>query len=183
MKYISILRGINVGGHNKIMMADLKCLYKKLGFGNIVTYIQSGNVIFDCLDDNHAPKQIIQSIEKAILNQYGFSISVILRTYEQLNNAQLNNPFGEFDLAIDGSKYFLTLLSEEPSTQNCELLMYKVKDLPEQIQLDGTHIYTCYPNGAGRSKLTNNLMENKLKVNATSRNWKTVIKLLDLSKD
>ncbi len=179
MKYISILRGINVGGHKKILMADLKNLYAQLGFTNVISYIQSGNVVFDSniTDVN----QIITSIEKAITTRYGFDVPVIIRTHAEIKNACDNTPFGEIDLKADGSKYFLTLISDLPTKENIEILMNYVNQ-PERLQIEGKNIYIFYPNGAGRTKLTNGLIENKLKVKATSRNWKTVVKLIELSK-
>lgn len=180
MKYISILRGINVGGHKKILMADLKILYKNLGFTDVVSYIQSGNVIFESDESN--TQLITGSIEQAISKQYGFEVPVIIRTYDEINTAFENSPFGKFDLKTEGSKYFLTLLSDVPTKDNCEILMDYVKS-PEQLIISGNHIYIHYPNGAGRTKLTNSFIENKLKVVATSRNWKTVVKLLELSKN
>lgn len=178
MKYISILRGINVGGHRKILMADLKNLYENLGFTQIVSYIQSGNVIFE--SDSGDTNQISSSIENAISKVYGFAVPVIIRTHVEIKKAYEDMPFGQIDLKAEGSKYFLTLLSKQPTKENCEVLMGYVKT-PEKLSIDGTHIYTYYSNGAGRSKLTNALMENKLKVRATSRNWKTVVKLIELS--
>jgi len=154
----------------------LKDLYKKLGFTQVVTYIKSGNVIFDC-DNTY---QIINSIEQAIEKHYGFEVPVIIRTHDELNSAFKNSPFRDFDIKTEGSKYFLTLLSDVPSKDNCEILMDYVKS-PEQLIISGNHVYIHYPNGAGRTKLTNPFIENKLKVSATSRNWKTVAKLLELS--
>ena len=91
-KYISILRGINVGGKRKILMSDLKELYQSLGFEDIQTYIQSGNVIFNsALDKN----EISIQIEKAVFEKYGFEVPVIIRTKEELQKIQSSNPFVE----------------------------------------------------------------------------------------
>jgi uncharacterized protein (DUF1697 family) len=139
MKFISLLRGINIGGHKKILMADLKDLYKKLGFTQIVSFIQSGNVIFDC--ENVERGKIRKSIEQAITKQYGFDVPVIIRTYDEIKKAYDTVPFDNIDLASEGSKYFLTLLNEKPSEQNCELLMRYVKS-PEQMLLEDLHIDT-----------------------------------------
>ena len=180
MKYISILRGINVGGHKKILMADLKNLYAQLGFTNVISYIQSGNVVFD--SNISDVNQIITSIEKAITTRYGFDVPVIIRTHAEIKKVFENSPFEEIDLKTEGSKYFLTMLSDLPSNENIETLLGFVKP-PESLQITGNNIYIHYPNGAGRKKLTNALIENKLKVKVTSRNWKTVVKLIELSKD
>jgi len=178
MKYISVLRGINVGGHKKILMADLKDLYAKLGFSDVVSYIQSGNVVFESSEKD--VDQLKISIENAISSRYGFDVPVIIRTHSEIKAAVESHPFGEFDLKTDGSKYFLTLLSEVPHKDKCNALLTLVKS-PEKLVIVGKHIYIHYPNGAGRTKLTNTLIENKLNVSATARNWKTVMKLIELS--
>jgi len=107
-------------------------------------------------------------------------VPVIIRIHSEIKAAVEHHPFGEFDLKTDGSKYFLTLLSEVPNKDKCNALLALVK-APEKLVIDGMHLYIHYPNGAGRTKLTNTLIEKKLNVNATARNWKTMMKLIELS--
>ena len=178
MKDISILRGINVSGQKKIKMADLKCLYENLGFTNVVTYIQSGNVIFD--SEISAKKTLKQLIEKQISLEYGFDVPVIIRTHLDFKQIIADCPFGEFNLFEDGTKVLLTLLADTPKAENIARLMTYVK-APEQLTVKDQHVYLHCPNGYGRSKLSNVFIENKLKVQATTRNWKTVHKLFELS--
>jgi len=178
MKYISILRGINVSGQKKIKMADLKMLFENQGFSAVVTYIQSGNVVFASeISDKVTLKG---KIEKMIASQYGFDVPVIIRTHLVFKRTIADCPFGEVDLIENGTKVLLTLLAESPTTENIAKLMTYVK-APEQLIVKGKHVYLFCPNGYGRSKLSNVFIENKLKVQATTRNWKTVLKLFELS--
>ncbi len=113
MKYISILRGINVSGQKKIKMGDLKSLYESQGFQNVVTYIQSGNVIFDATVINRA--DLKARIEAAIEAKYKFHVPVELRTHSEIKNIIKNSPFGSVDLVEDGTKVLVTFLSSKPS--------------------------------------------------------------------
>jgi uncharacterized protein (DUF1697 family) len=177
-KYISLLRGINVSGHKLIKMADLRGLYQDLGFENVVSYIQSGNVIFDA--PAGSPASIRSAIQAAILQRYEFSVPVAIRTPDQLGKFIKQCPFGEIDLQADGTKYNLSFFTKKPSASAIKHLQEFVNP-PEQIIVMGSEAYLHYPNGCARSKLTNKLIEGKLKVEATARNWKTVHRLYELS--
>lgn len=178
MKYISLLRGINVSGQKKIKMTDLKYLYERLGFQDVATYIQSGNVIFKA--ENHT--DLNQRIEKAIQKQYSFHVPVEIRTSREMSSIIKNCPFGSRNSDEDGTKILITFLSAEPSQENLATLRPHVID-PEKLLLKGKEIYLYCPNGYGKSKLSNTFLEQKLKVGATTRNWKTVNKLHELSMD
>ncbi len=178
-RYISILRGINVGGHKKILMADLKKLYTNLGFENVVSYIQSGNVIFDSsINTSDDLKQMIQEI---ITSNYSFEVPVIIRTVKDLETVIKEDPFIEIDKTENGSKLHVAFLSETPEVQALQNLIDFIKESEECVLIDN-HLYIWYPNGAGRSKLTTQVIERKLDVQATLRNWKTALKMLELSK-
>jgi len=178
MKYISILRGINVSGQKKIKMADLQLLFESLGFENVVTYIQSGNVIFDSTAKNNIDLRLI--IEKAIKKKYKFHVPVIIRTKTEFEKVIKNLPFNSIDLERDGTIVLVTFLAEKPSkVKQTEILQY-VKS-PEKLVLNNKEVYLYCPNGYGKSKLSNNFIGNKLCVEATTRNWKSVHKLVELS--
>ncbi|WP_107038648.1 DUF1697 domain-containing protein [Brumimicrobium mesophilum] len=174
-KKIAILRGINVGGKRKILMADLKSMLSDIGIPNAVTYIQSGNVIFESEKDNLA---ISHQIEVAILKKFGFEVPAIVRTAEELKQSIKSNPF--YDDETDITKLVLTFLKETPKNEDIETLKpidskedkYVIKEKDVFIYCEGKY---------HQSKLTNNLFEKKLKVRATTRNWKTVLKLMELS--
>ncbi len=176
-KLISILRGINVGGKRKILMADLRTLYQELGFKNPQTYIQSGNVIFD-----YTGKKKIAALESmiytAIHEKYEFEVPVIVRTVKEIANAYTKNPFAIEDTPIE--HLHLTFLKEVPKAEHLEQInTYDYS--PDKFEIIGKNAYIYCDGKYHKSKLTNNFFEKKLKVAATTRNWKTVKKLLELS--
>ncbi len=176
--YISILRGINVSGSNKIKMNDLKLLYEELEFSNVVTYIQSGNVIFKS-SKNLSDTNLSNKIEHAILNKFKLNVPVIIRSIDELENVIMANPFIKQNDIIT-EKLHVTFLSEKPRQPELE----KIKSLdysPDKFVIKEKEIYIYCPNGYGNTRLTNNFFENKLKVKATTRNWRTANKLLELT--
>ena len=177
-RYISILRGINVGGNRKILMKDLKVLFEKLGFLKVETYIQSGNVIFES-DRKLSNADLEKNIQQSILETFGFEVSVIVCTSESWSEFIVNNPFLK-ENEVDIEKLHLTVLKEEPLPE----LVKKIKDLiflPDRFEIMGRNVFVYCENGYGRTKITNDFFEKKLKVAATTRNWKTVMKLHELS--
>ena len=142
------------------------------------SYIQSGNVIFesDELDTSHLAKQIGAQIEQT----FGFFVPIMIRTPEQFHDLLENNPFlGEKTEEI--KQLYVTFLDESPPIRALDALV-KFATKSEEFHLRGKEIYLFYPNGTGRSKLSNNLIERKLGITATTRNWRTVNKLVELSK-
>ena len=176
MRYISLLRGINVSGQKKILMKDLKALYEKIGFVKVVTYIQSGNVIFD---SDGSVEDMIVKIQNAITKQYGFVVPVQVREVKHFESIIKACPFSELDLVEEGTRVMVTFLADIPSKDNVVKLMAYVKE-PERLVLIGQEVYLHCPNGYGTSKLNNNFLEKKLGVRATTRNWKSVLKLWEL---
>ena len=177
-KYLALLRGINVGGHKKIIMADLKTLFQKLGFSAITSYIQSGNIIFQC----HEPdiSKLEQLIEREIEKTYGFQVPVIVLTVSHLEKIVEENPFKPFD-EDDISKIYYVFLKDVPQRKLVELFN-EMKFQNEMFSIHKTYIYLKCMVGMGNAKLNTNLFEQKLKVKATARNHKTSLKLLELAK-
>ena len=176
--FISILRGINVSGQKKILMADLKALYESLHFKEVATYIQSGNVIFKS-DAKLSDVQLAKKIEKAIDAKYNFEVPVIIRSMEEWEKAISQNPFIK-EKKIDLKKLHITFLLEVPSKENVESI--KSTDfLPDKFIIKGKEIYLHIPESYGETKLSNNFFENKLKIRATTRNWNTVNKLFEMA--
>ena len=159
-----MLRGINVSGQKKIKMADFKNHLEELNFSDVQTYIQSGNAVFK--NKKVTPKVLEINIAKKILKEYGFQVSVIVKSQEELTDILKNNPFLKDK---DTSRLYVTFLSEEPSSVNLEKLK-GIDHSPEEYALKETTIYLYSPNGYGRAKMNNNFFENKLKVAATTRN-------------
>lgn len=183
MKYISILRGINVAGQRKILMNDLKELYQNLGFERVQTYIQSGNVIFETHLENK--EEISTQLEKAIFENYNFEVCVIIRTKEELLYIQSSNPFfspsqttEEKQQLINNNLYF-TFLKDIPTPESSNSIE-KIKFLPDRFEIINDAIFILYAEKYSNSKLTNNFFEKKLKTKATTRNWKTIEKLTEL---
>ena len=176
-KYISILRGINVGGNRKILMKDLKSLFEKLGFSNVETYIQSGNVIFES-DQKFSNADLDEKIQHAISETFGFDVPVIVRTTKEWVESIANNPFWkEKDADID--RLHLTFLKDWPVPEKLD----KISSLafpPDKFEIIGKNVFVYCSAGYSDSKLTNQFFESKLGVQATTRNWKTVLKLHEM---
>ena len=173
--YISILRGINVSGQKKILMADLKALYEHLKFRDVKTYIQSGNVIFKS-NENLPDTVFARRIEDEIFKKYTFQVSVIIRTEDEMRKIIAENPFLK-EKSKDRQKMHVTFLSEVPLKENVESIE-SINFLPDRFIIHEKEIYLYVPNGYGETKISNNFFEKKLKVKATTRNWKTVNKLV-----
>lgn len=175
--YISILRGINVSGHNIIKMDQLKKLMASLGFENVQTYIQSGNIIYQSKKTD--PKKLSESIKKGIQKDFGYDVPVHTLTIDTLETIIKNNPFTK--LSLDTSFLHVTFLAAMPDPAKIEILksMDTKKDTFEIIEQT---MYIYCPNGYGNTKLSNTFIENKLKIGATTRNWKTTNELLHLVK-
>tara|TARA_R110002126_G_scaffold277560_3_gene423594 strand:+ start:38290 stop:38832 length:543 start_codon:yes stop_codon:yes gene_type:complete len=171
-KYIILLRGINVSGKNKILMADLRDLLKNLGFLNVQTYIQSGNII---LESDKSKIAVCEIINKGILSKFGFDIPVIVRTISEWKKAIENYPFPTGNEKIVAFA-FLNKVSKEAEIE--------VKNIGEdKYKIVNDIVYLYCPSGFGKTKLTNNIFEKKLNVVATSRNLRTTLKLLVIAKD
>ncbi len=176
--YIAILRGINVSGHKMIKMETLRAMFERLNFKNTKTYIQSGNVVFQSKEINI--NKLEQKIVKEIQKEFGFEVPVIVKELDEIKIVLENNPFVN-KRKEDITKLHVTFLSAEPAKDSIE----KIKDMnymPDEFILTGKAIYLFCPNGYGNTKLNNNFFENKLKVAATTRNWKTVNELVSIGK-
>jgi len=177
MKYVAVLRGINVSGQKKIVMQDLKALFEKLDFEAVTTYIQSGNVVFT--NSKQDTRVLAEQIKAQIKITFSFDVSVIIRQSDQISNIIKQCPFGEVDIEKNGTKVMLSFLSDKPDVQAVKALFSLVKK-PEEMYIIDQEVYLFCPNGYGKTKLHNNFIERKLAVNATTRNWKTMLKLNEL---
>ncbi|MCI5081950.1 MAG: DUF1697 domain-containing protein [Saprospiraceae bacterium] len=176
MTYIALLRGINVSGQKKIKMADLREALSQLSFSNIRTYIQSGNILFDSEEENI--RELETQIHDKIQAAFGFDVPVLVIRPELLHRIMKENPF--LDQGKETNKLYVTFLAEKPETDQIKLLE-SVDYSPEEFILEDSFLYFYFPNGYGRTKLNNNFFEKKLKVKATTRNWKTINKLYELA--
>ena len=176
LTYIALLRGINVGGHKKVLMAELRVLLTKSGLENVKTYIQSGNVIFQSSEKDKS--KLENKIHRAIKAKFGFEVPILVRTSEDLKVIFDNYPFLEEKKV---NSYF-TILSEMPEKDLVAEASQKVYPDEAYVILNGCIYFYC-ANGCGNTKINLNFFENKMKVNATSRNYKTIVKLLSLCKN
>jgi uncharacterized protein (DUF1697 family) len=174
---ISLLRGINVGGHKLVKMDSLRAMYESLGFRDVQTYVQSGNVVFRTTARDLAG--LATRIELKIEQTHGFRPSVIIRSTSELREAIARNPFaGRKD--IDFSKLLLTFLAVDPAPEAREKIL-AIKADPEELRIEGREVYAYLPNGFGRAKLSHTIIERTLKTPGTGRNWNTVTKLLEMA--
>ena len=170
-RWISILRGINVGGKRVIKMTDLISLYSKLGFADVVTFIQSGNITFFSTSTDIL--ELKSKIEKGILNEFGFEVMTIVFEEDYLNNVISNNPFKNGSTKM---QYF-SFLDKEPSIELIEKFNADFTSNTEVFVGDKV-VYVFCKNGYSKTKFNNNFIEKKLKVNSTTRNFNTLMKLL-----
>ncbi len=166
--YVVLLRAINVSGHHIIRMKDLLVSLSSLGYQNIQTYLQSGNVIFE--SENNDITQIKEQIRDKILNDFGHDITVMVFFEKYFIEVYQNNPLLK-QMDIDKKKLYVAFLNTSPDQA---LLSEIVKNIPEIIIMVDKILYVYYTNGYGRTKVNNNYFEKRLKVIATTRNWNTV---------
>lgn len=174
---LSFLRGINVSGQKKIKMADLKALYESLGYARVRTYIQSGNVLFDAPQQCPDPRAIMDAIRA----QYGFEVEVLNVDPADWAEILTFKPWTDEAGNVKDHVY-IAYLSAEPTEANVQRLRDFDHGSGEWI-LKGRVIYFHCPQGYGQSKLNNNLFEAKLKVVATTRNWRTSEIMLELARE
>lgn len=174
---ISLLRGVNIGGHHKIGMDALKALYESLDLGNVRTWGQSGNVLFTTSGRNLG--RIAQRIEDGIERQSGFRSNVILRTTSELREVIRRNPFATRP-GIDPSHLIVTFLASDPGQDARDKVLAIHLD-PEELVFGAREHYIHFPNGVGRSKLPTAAIERALGTPGTGRNWNSVTKMLELA--
>src|ERR1700729_1230064 len=172
---IALLRGINVGSHNRIPMADLRGLLAELGYPDARTLVQSGNIV---LSTELAPDELAAELERAIVDRFGVRTPVVVRTREELAEVVALDPLG--DVAEEHKLYQVSFLSAEPDP---EAVAKIAQDdfAPEIFVQVGREIYAWHPGGIHNSRLARMLSDKRLGVIATARNWKTTTKLLEMA--
>jgi uncharacterized protein (DUF1697 family) len=174
-RQIVLLRGINVGRHRRIAMADLRALLERLGYDDVRSHLQSGNVV---LTTSVGPARVRRTIERALEEELGLDVEVFVRTHGELAEVVARDPFG--DLAVDPSRYLVSFLSAEPDPARVQELAAAVAE-PERFVATGRELYAWHPDGLRASKLAKLLSDQRLGVTATARNWSTVTRLLALA--
>ena len=174
---ISMLRGVNLGPHNRIRMDDLRALYQSLKLENPRSYVQSGNVLFRSREKTGP--QLAKKIQAPIQKKFGCCPEVILRTPDEMRKAIAANPFPE-RTKLEPAKVLVTFLAGKPPGEAAANLD-KFKGFPEELHLNGRELYIYFPNGAGRSKLPWSTLDKLLKVTGTARNWNSVQAMLAIA--
>lgn len=184
MRYVALLRGINVGGNTMIKMEDLRAMFEGLGFENVVSYINSGNLAFDVssphVSEGSSKKlesELSSSIEKAVESHLGKPVQVMVRKQKDIENVLANNPFdGQFE---SHKEMHVLFLKERLSAANEKWLNEAIPP-GERFTAVGREIYCHLPMGVADSYLGRGQFEKKLKISVTARNWRTVQKLAEL---
>ena len=176
--HLILLRGINVSGQKIIKMEDLRNLLTAAGFSNVQTYIQSGNVFVDTPESN--PEKIEKHVTTLLMEKYAFQVPVVAVSENSLLHVFTHNPYlNEPDVPV--KQLYVAFLATQPTAEN-SLRLELGFVYPDTFQIADNQraVYLNYVNSAGNSKMTNNWIESKLNVTATSRNWNTVTKLMAL---
>jgi uncharacterized protein (DUF1697 family) len=172
---IALLRGINLGSRNRIAMPALREALADAGFADVRTYLQSGNVV---LSSRRKPDTVARELARLVEKRFGLDLHVAVRTRAELAKVVERDPLGK--MAKDPKRYQVTFLAKRPSAGVKRALEAAVVE-PERLAVHGREVYAWHPKGVARSKLWSLLAGPKLGVDATSRNWTTVKKLLELA--
>ncbi len=172
---VALLRGINVGGNNKIPMADLKALCGDLGWKDVATYIQSGNVVFSA---SGTPAKQEVALQAAIQKSFGFTISVLARTAADWQSFIETNPFSK--AAKTEAKMLMLALAQKPFNKTAEAALSEKATSGEKLQQVGNALWIHFPGGVGKSKLTPAVLDRLAGSPVTLRNWNTVMAISDL---
>src|SRR5579884_1247024 len=168
---VGLLRGVNVGAHNRISMQALRDICESLGLREPRTYVQSGNVVFRA-DTDDLPR-LATRIEKAIEKGAGFRTPVILRTASEMRDVVRRNPVADRK-GVDPAKFLVIFLASAPDAEACS----KARGIdihPEELWIEGREIYMYFPNGLARPKVSWTAIEKAVRVPGTGRNWNTVL--------
>lgn len=167
--WVALLRGINVGGKNTVPMVELRRVFEEAGAGAVASYIQSGNVVFThALGDRAALRA---QLEQAVRTEFGVASTVVLRTFAELAEIARASPFGP-----DNSNTHVSFLERAPEP-DVVLALAELDVAPDEIAVVGSEAFLYCPNGVSGSRLTGALLERRLGVAGTVRNWRTVIRL------
>ena len=174
--YVALLRGVNVGGKNKVPMRELALVFERAGCGNVTTYIQSGNAVFD------APAAIAERLpdilSRGIADRFGLRVPVVVRTAMELEQAARDNPF--LVKGCDTNTLHVLFLADRPAAQDIAALDPE-RSPGDAFTVRRQEIYLRCPNGVGRSKLTTAYFDAMLRTTSTCRNWRTVLELVALA--
>ena len=182
-KLVALLRGVNVGGHRRLPMVELRALLESCGYRDVRTYIQSGNVVCSApiTGANRASRRRAQIVEKtmtdAIFERFALTVPVMVRRADEWPALVADNPFLAANKGVDKSALYVGFMSKTPEPQWIEAID-RDRSPPDQFAIRGREIYLYYPERRQKSKLVNDWFERELRVDCTMRNWRTVNRLL-----
>jgi uncharacterized protein (DUF1697 family) len=182
-RFVALLRGVNVGGHHRMPMAELRGALAAAGFADVRTYIQSGNVVFDRPGTGVAStdESAIAAEVAAIIDvTFGWSVPVLVRRFDDIERIAASHPAAGGDVPAKWLHVFL--LERVPVGSGAEHVLDPERYAPDRWIVDGREVYVTYPEGSGRSKLTIDVVERALGVTATARNVSTLAKVVDLGR-
>ena len=171
--WIALLRGINVGGHKRVAMADLRDLAARLGLNDARTILQSGNLVFTC--GERSSERLERALETEVAKRLGVQTTFFLRRPTEWATVIADNPFPR-EAERDPSHLLVMFLRDEPGPKDVKALQAAITG-PEIFRVKGRHAYVVFPIGIGTSRLIPGLIEKKLGTMGTGRNWNTVLKL------
>jgi uncharacterized protein (DUF1697 family) len=175
--HVALLRGINLGGKNKLPMKDLVAIFVAAGCTEVQTYIQSGNVV--CKAPTKLTKELPPAIAAAIFERWGYRIPIVMRTADELRDVGRNNPF--LKAGHEPDALHVAFLTEVPEPARVSALDPK-RSPPDELVVRGRDIYLRLPNGVAPSKLTNAYFDATLRTTSTLRNWRTVLQLIEMAR-
>ncbi|CAN7417544.1 DUF1697 domain-containing protein [Aminobacter sp. LjRoot7] len=173
--FVALFSGINVGGNRIVKMAELRAFFEELGFADVATYIQSGNVVFRVAAADAGT--LTENIEAAFESRWGFRSRIMVRDLGWLERLVANNPYPE--VAGDHTKLHASALEREPTAEEIARLAERCTG-PESFEVKGDVLYLHAPDGLGKSKFAE-VLPRTLKVPGTMRNWRTVLTLLEMA--
>jgi uncharacterized protein (DUF1697 family) len=174
---ISMLRGVNVGGHNVIKMEELRALYASLKLREVQTYVQSGNVIFKT--DEQDVASLTKRVQGGVERKFGCTTDVICRTVAEMRDVIARNPFAK-RRGIEPGKLLVDFLASDPGAE-ARANVLRIKIEPEELRIDGRELYIYFPNGQGQSKMSWAAVNKALGTPGTGRNWNSVVKMLEMA--
>ena len=175
-RYVALLRGINVGGKNKLPMRDLAAMFTEAECTEVRTYIQSGNVVFSSTP--MGAKRLPEVISQRIAERFGFRAPVVLRTADEFRQVVTGNPFLKSD--ADAGSLHIAFLADLPDPR-CVAALDPKRSPGDSFKVHGREIYLCLPNGVAGTKLSNAYFDSTLATTSTLRNWRTVLKLVEIA--
>ncbi len=175
-RYVALLRSVNVAGHGRVAMDDLRASFTALGYEDVVTYIQTGNVLFTA--PSQSEKAVVAAVEEQVARDFGDAPAVLLRTIPELRRIGSASPYAK--AGADPARHHVTFLAVAPSKAALAAL-----ELPpsgrDELVIEGREVYLHTPEGYAGTKYTGTLLERRLGAVSTTRNWNTVTKLCQLS--